>query len=80
MQCPCKQAREAATMLLVECGMSAVQALHGAKPKGNGLEADVSILHTYALAGPDCAHEVLLMCRLVSSSHTSAVWPLSLAR
>ncbi len=55
-------------MLLIECGMSAVRTLRDTKAKGNSLDADVSILHTYALAGPDCAHEVALMCTEVSSS------------
>ena len=76
----CKQAPEAAAMLLIECGTSAVNALHNIKAKDNSLEADVSILHTYALEGPDCAHEVALMCTEVCSCRYSAVWPLSLAR
>ena len=76
MHCHCKQAPEAAAMLLIECGVSVVRATHDTKPKSNTIEAGVSILHTYALEGPDCAHEAMLMCREVSSSRSSATWPL----
>lgn len=76
MQCHCKQAPEAAAMLLIECGVSAAQSLQGTKAKSSSFEAGVSILHTYASEGPACAHEVALMCREVSFSNTSAVWPL----
>lgn len=71
MQCHCKQAPEAAAMLLIKCGVSAAQNLQDTKAKSNSLEACVSILHTYASEGPDCAHEVALMCREVSSPAAS---------
>ena len=74
------QAPEAAAMLLIECGASALRALHDTKAKGSCLEADVSILHTYALEGADCAHEVAMMCTEVRSCRFIAMQPLSLVR
>ena len=76
MQCHCKQAPEAAAMLLIECGVSAAQNMTATKANGNSLEAGMTILHMYASDGPGCAHEVALMCREVSSRWFSAKWPL----
>ena len=76
MQCHCKQAPEVAAILLIECDVRAAQNLQDAKAKSSSSEAGVSILHAYASEGPDCAHEAALMCREVSSSHTSTLWSL----
>ena len=69
MQLVYMQAPKTAAMLLIECGMSAARALHDTKAKGNILEAYMSILHTYALEGADCAHEVVMMCTKVCLYH-----------
>ncbi|KAK9826450.1 hypothetical protein WJX81_008142 [Elliptochloris bilobata] len=56
------KAPEATAIVLMEFGTSALRALRVTKAKPSTLEADMSVLHAFALACADCAHEVATMC------------------
>ena len=46
-----------------------MRVLHGSKAQTSVLEADICILHSFALASAEKAHEVTILCSEVSRMH-----------